>query len=84
MDSVISVRKQERKIRRKNPSDINLNNRLLRIVRYDEVFSENKITRNRSRCHRDIRDNIVDNRETMKFEGDFITVENKTLENITK
>ena len=54
------------------------------MVRDDEVFLEEKITRNRSLRQRNIRDDILDTRKKMKFKGDLITIQNNTLINISK
>ena len=48
------------------------------MVRDDEGLSEDKIPINRTRHHKDTRDDMMSTREPMMFKGGFITVENKT------
>ena len=76
--AVIVVRKQEIAMNRKLSIVRNMKNRLLRMVRDDEGFSYEKITRKRALRQKNTRNDIMDNRESIRFKGDFITVENKT------
>ena len=54
------------------------------MVRYDEIFSEDEISSDKSRCQKYTRDDSMNTREPMRFKGGFVTLENNTWKNITK
>ena len=78
MYSVLFVKKQERETNRKYSSDRNLKNRLLKMVRDDDRFSEDEIPIRRTHSQKYTRDDITETRKSMRFKGDFVNVENKT------
>ena len=52
------------------------------MVRDDEGFSEDEIPRKKARHQKDTIDDIIDNREPMRFKGGFTTVDNMFNRNV--